>query len=129
MSFANVDVESGEKAVLSATLYLVLAFSLVLQGCGEDSKPSGTAADGDASRGRAVYLLQCAAACHATDPAKNGPLGPAIKGSSRALLEAKVLRGSYPPGYAPKRTTVVMPRQAQLGPAIPDLDAFLRLSP
>lgn len=126
MSFANVDGESGETAVLSATLYLLLAFSLVLQGCGEDSKPSGTAADGDASRGRAVYLSQCAAACHATDPAKDGPLGPAIKGSSRALLEAKVLRGSYPPGYTPKRNTVVMPPQAQLGPAIPDLAAFLR---
>jgi len=103
-----------------------MAFSLALQACGQDSKPSGTAADGDAGRGRALYLSQCAAACHATDPAKDGPVGPAIKGSSRALLEAKVLRGGYPPGYTPKRNTVVMSPQPQLGPAIPDLDAFLR---
>lgn len=111
--------------MVRAALYLVSAFSLALQGCGEDAKPSVTAADGDAGRGRAVYLSQCAA-CHATDPAKDGPLGPAIKGSSRALLEAKVLRGSYPPGHTPKRNTVVMPAQPHLGPAIPDLDAFLR---
>ncbi len=113
---------------MRGALYLVFACSLTLQGCGEDSKPSGTAADGDAGRGRAVYLSQCTA-CHATDPAKDGPVGPAIKGSSRALLEAKVLRGSYPPGYRPKRTTVVMSPQPHLGPAIPDLDAFLRRPP
>ncbi len=125
VSFANVDVKSAEKPVVRGTLYLVLACFLALHGCGEDSKPSGTAADGDAGRGRLVYLAQCTA-CHAIDPAKDGPVGPAVKGSSRALLEAKVLRGSYPPGYTPKRNTVVMPQQPQLGPAIPDLDAFLR---
>jgi len=101
------------------------AFLLTLQGCSDDSTPSGTKTADDAARGRAVYLSQCTA-CHASDPAKNGPLGPAIKGSSRALLEAKVLRGSYPPGYRPKRNTAVMPPQPQLTPAIPDLDAFLR---
>ena len=105
---------------------LGLAFLLALQGCAEDSKPSGTAAaDGDAGRGKAMYLSQCIA-CHASDPAKDGPVGPAIKGSSRALLEAKVLRGSYPPGYTPKRNTAVMPPQPHVWPAVPDLDAFLR---
>ncbi|MBI4638284.1 MAG: cytochrome C [Candidatus Rokubacteria bacterium] len=69
-------------------------------------------------------MAQCTA-CHAIDPAKDGPLGPAVKGSSRALLEAKVLRGSYPPGYAPKRNTAVMSPQPQLTPSVPDLEAFL----
>lgn len=111
---------------MRAIPHAVFAFLLALQGCGEDSKPSGTAAaDGDAGRGRAVYLSQCTA-CHASDPAKDGPVGPAIKRSSRALLEAKVLHGSYPPGYTPKRSTTVMPPQPQLAPAISDLDAFLR---
>lgn len=79
----------------------------------------------DPGRGRAVYLSQCAT-CHASDPSWDGPVGPAIKGSSRALLEAKLLRGGYPPGYAPKRTTAVMPPQPQIEPDIPHLAAFLR---
>ena len=103
--------------------YVVLA--CLLQGCGEDSKPPGTVTGGDAGRGRAVYLSQCTA-CHASDPAKDGPVGPAIRGSSRALLEAKVLHGTYPPGYRPKRNTAAMLPQPQLGPAVPDLEAFLR---
>lgn len=104
---------------------LAVTVVLVLGGCGEDSKPAGQAAGGDAGRGRAVYLAQCMP-CHAADPAKDGPLGPAVKGASRALLEAKVLQAGYPPGYAPKRTTAVMAAQPHLEPSLPDLAAFLR---
>ncbi|MFQ5658030.1 MAG: cytochrome C [Candidatus Methylomirabilales bacterium] len=64
--------------------------------------------------------------CHNSDPAKDGPVGPAIKGSSEALIEARVLRASYPPGHTPKRTTSVMRAQPDLEPRIPDLAAFLR---
>jgi mono/diheme cytochrome c family protein len=96
---------------------LVLALALLLGACAEDSSPSG--------RGKQVYLAQCIA-CHNSDPAKNGPLGPALKGSSQELLEAKLLRGSYPPGYAPKRNTAIMPAQPQLKPSILDLAAFLK---
>lgn len=53
-------------------------------------------------------------------------MGPPVKGASRELLEAKVLKGTYPPGYAPKRRTAIMPPQPALGPDIPDLAAFLR---
>jgi mono/diheme cytochrome c family protein len=91
---------------------------LLLQGC-------DTTADDPASRGRQVYLAECIA-CHHTDPAKDGPLGPAIKGSSRELLEAKVLRGTYPPGHVPKRASALMPALPQLAPKIPDLAAYLR---
>lgn len=72
-----------------------------------------------------MYLSQCAT-CHASDPSQAGPVGPAIKGSARALLEAKLLRGDYPPGYTPKRRTAVMPPQPQLEPDIPHLEVFLR---
>ena len=78
-----------------------------------------------AERGRQVYLAYCTA-CHAADPAQNGPLGPAVKGSSRELLDARILRGSYPPGYTPKRSTTVMQPMPQLAPNIPDLAAYLR---
>ena len=79
----------------------------------------------EAERGRQVYMGQCTA-CHASDPSQPGPVGPEIKGSSRELLEAKVLRGAYPPGYKPKRPTAVMPPQVQVGGDIPALAAYLK---
>jgi mono/diheme cytochrome c family protein len=78
----------------------------------------------EAERGRQIYLSQCTA-CHATNPAQPGPVGPEVKGSSRALLEAKVLRGTYPPGYSPKRPTSVMPPQPHLASELPALAAYL----
>lgn len=87
-------------------------------GCG------GERLSAEAERGRQVYLAQCIA-CHASDPAQAGPVGPPVKGASRALLEAKILRGTYPPGYAPKRPTSVMPVQPQLAGEIDALAAYL----
>ena len=78
-----------------------------------------------AERGRQTYLAHCIA-CHNTDPAQPGPVGPALKGSSRELLEAKVLKGSYPPGYAPKRPTTVMVPIPAVAPEIPALAEYLR---
>ena len=77
-----------------------------------------------AERGRQVYVSQCTA-CHAFDPAQPGPVGPEAKGASRELLEAKILRGTYPPGYTPKRPTAVMPPQPHLAPDIDALAAYL----
>ena len=97
----------------------LLAAAVVLSACG------GPALDPEAERGRQVYLAQCTA-CHATDPARPGPVGPPIKGASRELLEAKLLRGRYPPGYTPKRPTAVMPPQPAVAADIPALAAYLR---
>lgn len=91
---------------------------LLLGGCAQNGNDA-------ASRGKQVYLAECIA-CHHSDPAKDGPLGPAVKGSSQELLEARVLRGTYPPGYTPKRPTALMPPMPKLAPKIPDLAAFLR---
>jgi mono/diheme cytochrome c family protein len=77
------------------------------------------------ARGRQMYLAQCVQ-CHNADPALAGPVGPAVKSSSSELLEAKVLRGAYPPGYQPKRPTSVMPPQPALAPDIPALAAYLK---
>ena len=85
----------------------------------------GPALDAEAERGRQVYLAQCIA-CHSTDPAQPGPVGPPIKGASRALLEAKVLRGTYPSGYKPKRPTAIMPPQPQVANDVPALAAYLK---
>jgi mono/diheme cytochrome c family protein len=85
----------------------------------------GPALDPEAERGRRVYLAQCTA-CHSTDPAQPGPVGPPIKGSPRELLEAKVLRGTYPAGYRPKRPTAIMPPQPQVANDITALAAYLK---
>lgn len=65
-------------------------------------------------------------ACHNIDPTKDGAVGPAVKGSSRALIESKLLRGEYPAGYKPKRETKLMPPQPGLAPSIDDLAAYLK---
>lgn len=101
-----------------------LLFVLLLGGCGEGSKAPVTG-NGDPNRGKQVYLAQCIA-CHSSDPSKAGPLGPPVKGASRELLDAKVLQGTYPPGYKPKRESALMQPLPHLAPAIPDLAAFLK---
>jgi mono/diheme cytochrome c family protein len=78
----------------------------------------------NAARGRGVYLANCVA-CHNHDPARDGPIGPAIKGSPKELLEARVLTTSYPPNYRPKRATKIMPQFPFLKDEIPYLAAYL----
>jgi mono/diheme cytochrome c family protein len=72
-----------------------------------------------------VFVANCVA-CHNNDPSKDGPIGPAIKGSSRELLEARVLRNAYPLDYKPKRATKLMPQFPFLKSEIPYLAAYLR---
>jgi mono/diheme cytochrome c family protein len=67
--------------------------------------------------------------CHHIDPAQTGTLGPAVRGASRELLEARVLHGKYPPGYKPKRTTTLMQPLPDLVNSIDDLAAFLAPAP
>jgi mono/diheme cytochrome c family protein len=96
-----------------------LALAAALAGCSEGAHSPG------AERGRQVYLANCVA-CHNTDPSQPGPLGPQVKGSSRELLEAKVVNGTYPPGYTPKRPTKVMVPLPAVAPEIPALAEYLR---
>ena len=102
-----------------ARVLLLAGAALTLAACqGEKLSPQ-------AERGRQVFVSQCTA-CHAFDPSQPGPVGPPVKGSSRALLEAKVLRGTYPPGYTPKRPTAVMPPQPNLAGDVDALAEFLK---
>lgn len=105
----------------------LLYFVLLLAGaCSQEpGTPTQTARAPDANRGRSIYLSNCAACHHSSDPSRDGPVGPAIQGSTRDLLEARVLKGTYPPDYKPKRKTALMPAQPYLKSAIPDLAAFL----
>jgi mono/diheme cytochrome c family protein len=102
----------------------LLGAVLLLAACGEQNQ-AAVPGLGDPNLGRQVFLAQCSV-CHGGDPAQRGPMGPPIKGSSRELLEARVVRGSYPPGYTPKVATSVMQPIPQAAPHVGDLAAYLR---
>jgi len=59
------------------------------------------------------------------DPRTDGALGPAVAGASLELLEARVVLGEYPEGYAPKRDTRVMVPMPHLKAKLPELAAYL----
>jgi len=79
-----------------------------------------------AERGARVYKANCMV-CHNADPSLVGSVGPEIAGSSRELIEARVLNKSYPPGYLPKRDTSLMPAMPYLQGDLDALAAFLAL--
>jgi mono/diheme cytochrome c family protein len=110
----------------SQKLVPLVFLALALSACSQDSDQNAEAAkDSDWQRGRAIYVANCVA-CHNNDPSRDGPIGPAIKGSPKELLESRVLSTSYPPGYKPKRPTHVMPQFPFLKDEIPYLAAYLR---
>ena len=101
---------------------LLAVLMLTVSACSKESEQSRQNPDWE--RGRAVYVANCVA-CHNSDPAKDGPLGPALKGSPPELIESRVLRTDYPPGYKPKRNTKVMPTFPFLKSEIPYLATYL----
>ncbi|HKA92065.1 MAG TPA: cytochrome c [Haliangiales bacterium] len=101
--------------------WVALSALFALVGCSQQSTANSEAAE----RGRLTYMANCIA-CHNADPAKPGTLGPAVKGSSRELIEARVLRAAYPRGYTPKRDTKQMVPQPQVADKLDDLAAYLR---
>jgi mono/diheme cytochrome c family protein len=88
---------------------VAFAAACILQLWTACNKKESAGGDPDVEAGRAMYLSHCIA-CHNVNPAQDGSLGPAIKGSPLELVQARVLRGEYPPGYKPKRTTHIMVR-------------------
>jgi mono/diheme cytochrome c family protein len=76
------------------------------------------------ARGKTVYMTNCII-CHNLVPTLDGALGPAIAGSSRELVEARVMRVEYPEGYTPKRETRVMVALPHLERELDALAAFL----
>jgi mono/diheme cytochrome c family protein len=112
--------------LMRTSIVAIILCVTVLSACSKDSDPSSQASRGpEWERGRAVYVANCVA-CHNSDPAKDGPIGPALKGSGQELLEARVLTSNYPPNYQPKRPTKVMPQFPFLKTEIPFLAAYLR---
>lgn len=118
----DLEAESGNQApfYLSAILAGVLMVSAALVANGCHGAHQMTAAE----RGAVIYRTNCSA-CHNENPNLPGSLGPAIAGSPKELIAARVLHGAYPVGYDPKRRTHIMKPLPWLGPHIDDLTAYL----
>ena len=99
----------------------MIAWLSVLVACSQNDPSLSDAAN----RGRAVYLSFCVQCHHYYDPFQPGTQGPAVARASLELLEAKILRGTYPEGHEPAESTRVMPVQPHLKARIPDLHAYL----
>lgn len=99
----------------------VSLFSLLASSC---TRTPSTPESPLVTRGRAIYAANCTA-CHNSNPARPGALGPEILGSSLELLEARVLHAAYPPGYTPKRQTKQMVALPQLSSELQALHAYL----
>jgi len=80
--------------------------------------------DNPVALGRQAYAANCTA-CHNADPTREGTVGPALAGSSLALVRARVLKAEYPPGYTPKRDSHLMPAQPFLASQVDDIAAYL----
>jgi len=106
-----------ERRRLVAFAGLLLA-GAAIAGCGERDTLSPY------EQGRKIYQANCIA-CHNPDPTRDGTLGPALACSSRELIEARLMRAEYPPGYTPKRDSRLMPAQPFLRPEIPGIAAYL----
>ena len=104
-------------------LLLIVVLAVNAATCSKDES-SKEEKNPDWQRGRAVFVANCVA-CHDNDPSRDGSIGPAILGSPKELLEARVLSTSYPPNYKPKRPTKVMPQFPFLKDEIPYLAAYL----
>jgi mono/diheme cytochrome c family protein len=102
----------GSAVALAATLLLACS-----EGRDVELSPA-------AQRGRQVYLNVCVA-CHNANPGQDGAIGPALTGTTRELLEYRVVRGAYPPGYHPKRDSHAMPAFPDLAGDVDDLYAFI----
>jgi len=117
--FANI-LRSALRVIALGAISLVLASCLC-------NKPKPDSNDPDAAliaKGKTVYMTTCVA-CHNSDPRKDGSIGPDIWGSSKELIEAKILRRAYPEGHTPKRNSVAMPSFPHLEKDIEALHKFL----
>ncbi|EMY77477.1 cytochrome C [Leptospira weilii serovar Ranarum str. ICFT] len=108
----------GSYRLLLVSITLILFFAY----CKEEENLSPE--QKSISQGKGLYITNCSA-CHNQNPALDGAVGPAVKGSNFELLKARIVEGTYPSGYTPKRTSRVMTRLPLNDDQIRNLEAFL----
>ncbi|EKO17499.1 MULTISPECIES: c-type cytochrome [Leptospira] len=106
-------------------LLTICIFSiLILANCKEDENLSPE--QKMISQGKGLYITNCSS-CHNQNPALDGAVGPAVRGSNFELLKARIVEGTYPSGYTPKRTSKVMNRLPLNDEQIRSIEAFLNI--
>jgi mono/diheme cytochrome c family protein len=110
---------SKNSALIFARIFALAILAIGSSACGP-SKPQTPA-----EKGRIVYMTNCVV-CHNPNPNLAGSQGPPIAGSSRELIEDRVLYLKYPPDYKPKRNTHAMRAMPFLKNQIDNLYAFLQ---
>ena len=90
-----------------------------------DKQPVALSQEELIAKGKSVYTNHCTA-CHAPQPDVAGAVGPAIAGSSKELVEARILNAAYPEGYTPKRATKAMPAMPYLKRDLEAITAYLQ---
>lgn len=107
--------------LLAGLVFLCAAAAELLSAC---NRKEGTGADPAVAKGKVLYAASCIA-CHNMDPSREGTLGPAVKGAGLDLLKARVIHGTYPPGYTPKRDTKLMQKLPLTEADVEAIHAFL----
>ncbi|MBE8400252.1 c-type cytochrome [Leptospira borgpetersenii] len=102
--------------------FIFIFFILVFATCKEEENLSPE--QKSISQGKGLYLANCSA-CHNQNPAVDGTVGPAIQGSNFELLKARIVEGTYPPGYTPKRKSRIMTKLPLTDVQIRNIEAFL----
>lgn len=105
-------------------IFFVVTQVFIAVSCTKKSSDSSPNTESLTERGKKVYMANCIA-CHNMNPKLDGGLGPANWGSSKELLSQKILKGEYPTGYSPKRSTKSMVPLPHLENEIDSLHAFL----
>ena len=112
-------------SVAKAKLCVALVALPWLVGFVQCTKAPVAALSVPAERGRITFATFCFPCHNPSNPHRNGQLGPAVARSSKELLEAKVLSGTYPPGYQPKQAGAQMAALPHVKAHLGDIEAFL----
>lgn len=107
------------KLLLGASFLLPV---LIFSGCTKNKDQK--VLDPLAARGKASYMSNCIA-CHNPNPTLAGSVGPDVDRASLELITARVMHMAYPPGYKPKRNSMLMPAMPYLEGDLPALYAYL----
>ncbi|MBX7147751.1 cytochrome c [bacterium] len=87
--------------------FFILSFCLFLLSCSSNNSQISSDVSPLYTKGKSVYMANCAV-CHNPNPKLDGSLGPAVFGSSKELVTARVMHAQYPEGYKPKRESKLM---------------------
>jgi mono/diheme cytochrome c family protein len=77
------------------------------------------------SVGRTLYLQNCVK-CHNANPNHAGSIGPDLVSTPRDVLKSKVVNGTYPENYEPKRKSKIMPKFPKLVNSIESLHLYIQ---